>query len=148
MKPGATTRPSAAMVRDAGSSASTIRPSRTPRSPVRGGEPVPSTIVPPVIKRSSTPRSVRRNWVLHFSVRTGSIEHVFGVDCIREGVAQVASEDRSAWPSGARTARLIELRELEDLLHAQVLRAVADSDAVDAWHDDCLGSVSWLASKT
>jgi len=73
---------------------------------------------------------------------------VFGVDCIREGVAQVSSEDRSAWPSGARTARLIELRELEDLLHAQVLRAVADSDAVDAWHDDCLGSVSWLASKT
>ncbi len=29
-----------------------------------------------------------------------------------------------------------------------MLRAVADSDAVDAWQDDCLSSVSWLASKT
>ncbi len=29
-----------------------------------------------------------------------------------------------------------------------MLRAVADCDAVDAWQDDCLGSVSWLASKT
>ena len=29
-----------------------------------------------------------------------------------------------------------------------MLRAVADCDAADAWQLDCLGAVSWLASKT
>jgi len=71
---------------------------------------------------------------------------VFGVDRIREGLAQVASEDRSAWSSGARTARLVELREVQERLDAEVLRAVGDCDAVDAWNTECLGAVSWLAT--
>jgi hypothetical protein len=47
-----------------------------------------------------------------------------------------------------RADRLVELRQVQERIDAQVLRAVADCDAVDAWQVDCLGSVSWLASKT
>ncbi|HEY3671850.1 MAG TPA: DUF222 domain-containing protein [Acidimicrobiia bacterium] len=63
-------------------------------------------------------------------------------------VAELAAEDRSTWSGGARLARLVELRQLQERIDAQVLRAVADCDVVDAWHDDCLGAVSWMASKT
>ena len=41
-----------------------------------------------------------------------------------------------------------ELRSVQERLDAEVLRAVADCDAVDAWNADCLDAVSWLASKT
>src|SRR4051794_35740912 len=54
--PGATTRPPASMVSAASSLISptaTIRPSRTPTSARRPGEPVPSTTVPPLITQSS-----------------------------------------------------------------------------------------------
>ena len=44
--------------------------------------------------------------------------------------------------------RLAELRSVQERLDAEVLRAVADCDAVDAWNADCLNAVSWLASKT
>jgi hypothetical protein len=50
------------------------------------------------------------------------------------------------WSSAARTARLIELGSYQERLEAEVLRAVGDCDAVDAWADACLGPVSWLAS--
>ena len=60
----------------------------------------------------------------------------------------MATEDRSAWSAGARLARLVELREAQERLEAEVLRAIADCDAVDAWDTDCLGAVSWLASNT
>src|SRR5579883_2837931 len=58
-KPGATTSPPASMVRAAGSSVGPIeamRPSRTPTSARRAGPPVPSTTVPPRMRRSSTDR--------------------------------------------------------------------------------------------
>jgi hypothetical protein len=73
---------------------------------------------------------------------------VFGVDRIREGLAAVADEDRSTWSAAARLARLIELQSLHERLDAEVLRVVADCDAVDAWSADGLGGVSWLAAKT
>jgi hypothetical protein len=67
---------------------------------------------------------------------------------LRSALTALADEDRSSWSAGARAARLIELRAAQERLDAQVLRAVADCDAVDAWQADCLHAVSWLASKT
>jgi hypothetical protein len=43
-----------------------------------------------------------------------SIDQVFGVDRIQEGLAAVAEEDRSTWPGGARLARVIELQEARE----------------------------------
>ncbi len=63
-------------------------------------------------------------------------------------LTELAGEDRSTWSGGPRLARLVELRQLQERLDAQVLRAVADCDAVDAWYDDGLGPVSWVAAKT
>jgi Domain of unknown function (DUF222)/HNH endonuclease len=60
----------------------------------------------------------------------------------------LAAEDRSTWSGGARLARLVELRQIQERLDAEVLRAVGDCDAVDAWSEACLGAVSWLASHT
>jgi hypothetical protein len=73
---------------------------------------------------------------------------VFGIAQLGEGLAAVAAEDRSSWSAAARAEQLIALRRLQERLDAEVLRAVADCDAVDAWDLDCLGAVSWLASKT
>ncbi|HLM16428.1 MAG TPA: hypothetical protein VK549_01320, partial [Acidimicrobiia bacterium] len=67
---------------------------------------------------------------------------------IREGLAALAAEDRSTWSATARTERLLDLRGVQERLDAEVLRAIGDCDAVDAWQADCLGAVSWLASKT
>src|SRR6185369_10555677 len=55
MNPGATIAPSASMVRSAEprtSPSAAMRPSRMPRSPRRAGAPVPSTSVPPRMRRS------------------------------------------------------------------------------------------------
>lgn len=68
-----------------------------------------------------------------------SVEHVFDLDAL-------AAEDRSTWSGGARLARLVEVRAAQERLDAQVLRLVADCDAVDAWSEACLGPVSWLAT--
>jgi hypothetical protein len=75
-------------------------------------------------------------------IRAGfrSVERVFDVDAI-------AAEDRSTWSAGARLARLVELCAFQERLDAEVLRAVGDCDAVDAWNADCLGPVSWLATR-
>ena len=85
---------------------------------------------------------------MHFPGHVHTVERVFDGTQLRDGLAEVAREDRSAWSPAARTARLIELREAQERLDAEVLRAVADCDAVDAWDLDCLGAVSWLAAKT
>ncbi len=85
---------------------------------------------------------------MHIRIGFRSVERVFGVERIREGLAAVAAEDRSAWSSSARAAQLIELRSLQERLDAEVLRAVGDWDAIDAWQLSGLGAVSWLASKT
>jgi hypothetical protein len=70
---------------------------------------------------------------------------MFGVDQLREGLAALAAEDRSTWSPGARLARLVEVRAAQERLDAEVLRLIADCDAVDAWSEECLGAVSWLA---
>jgi hypothetical protein len=67
---------------------------------------------------------------------------------MREGLAAVAGEDRSSWPAAACAARLLELRSLQERIGAEVLRAVADCDAVDTWSAECLGATSWLAART
>jgi hypothetical protein len=69
-----------------------------------------------------------------------SVERVFDVDAI-------AAEDRATWSAGARLARLVELRTLQERVDAEVLRAIGDCDAVDAWSTECLGAVSWLATR-
>ncbi len=61
-------------------------------------------------------------------------------------VDALSAEDRSTWSGGARLARLVEIRAAQERLDAEVLRAVADCDAVDAWNEACLGAVSWLAT--
>jgi hypothetical protein len=63
-------------------------------------------------------------------------------------VDELAEEDRSTWSGGARLARLVEVRRVQARLDAEVLRLIGDCDAVDAWNAECLGAVSWLASKT
>ena len=85
---------------------------------------------------------------MQFGCDIRSVERVFDAPALRDGLEALASEDRSTWTSGARAARLVELRTLQERLDAQVLRAVADCDAVDAWYDDGLGPVSWVALKT
>jgi hypothetical protein len=47
-----------------------------------------------------------------------------------------------------RADRLVELRALQERLNAEIVRAVAECDAVDAWAESALGGVSWLASRT
>jgi hypothetical protein len=76
---------------------------------------------------------------LQFGSEVRSVERVFDVDAL-------AGEDRSTWSSGARLARLVEVRAAQERLDAEVLRLVGDCDAVEAWNADCLGAVSWLAT--
>jgi len=70
------------------------------------------------------------------------------LDLVREGLDRLAVEDRSSWSAATRTDRLIELRVVQERIDREVLRAVADCDAVDAWQEAALGGVSWLATKT
>jgi len=70
------------------------------------------------------------------------------LDLVREGLDRLAAEDRSSWSAATRTDRLIELRVVQERIDREVLRAVADCDAVDAWQEAALGGVSWLATKT
>jgi hypothetical protein len=76
---------------------------------------------------------------LQFGGDVHSVERVFDVDAL-------AAEDRSTWSGAARLARLVEVRAVQERLDAEVLRLVADCDAVDAWSEACLGAVSWLAT--
>jgi Domain of unknown function (DUF222)/HNH endonuclease len=77
---------------------------------------------------------------LQSAARDACIERVFDLIAI-------AGEDRSGWSASARLARLVELRAAQDRLDAEVLRAIGDCDAVDAWSSECLGAVSWLAHR-
>jgi hypothetical protein len=77
---------------------------------------------------------------LQWACVAGCIEHVFDVDAL-------AGEDRSTWSGGARLARLVEVRAVQERLDAEVLRLVGDCDAVNAWDEACLGAVSWLATN-
>jgi len=70
------------------------------------------------------------------------------LDLIRRGLVALREERRGEWSPGVRADRLVELRALQDRLDAEVVRAVADCDAVDAWSEAALGGVSWLASNT
>ena len=70
------------------------------------------------------------------------------LDPVRDGLGALAAEDRSSWSAATRTDRLIELRVVQERIDREVLRAVADCDAVDAWQEAALGGVSWLAAKT
>jgi hypothetical protein len=82
---------------------------------------------------------------------SSTIEHVFApdpVELIRNGLAGLATEDRSAWSGPARTERLLELRELQERLDAEMIRCVAGWDAAAAWAEDsAMGPKSWLASS-
>ena len=48
------------------------------------------------------------------------------MDLIREGLARLREEDRSSWSGPAQTARLLELRELQERVDAEVVRASGD----------------------
>ena len=51
-------------------------------------------------------------------------DHSDPMDLIREGLARVREEDRSSWSGPAQTARLLELRELQERVDAEMVRAV------------------------
>ena len=75
-------------------------------------------------------------------------DHSDPMDLIREGLARVREEDRSSWSGPAQTARLLELRELQERVDAEVVRAVGAWDAAGAGAEEsALGPVSWLAWK-
>ena len=80
-----------------------------------------------------------------------TIEHVFASDpaeLVRNGIATLAREDRRSWPAAAHTERLLELRELQERLDAEMVRCVAGWDAAAAWAEGtALGPKSWLASR-
>jgi hypothetical protein len=66
---------------------------------------------------------------------------------VRDGLAGFAAEDRRCWSGAARSARLLELRELQQRLDAEMIRCVAGWDGAAAWAEDsALGPRSWLAS--
>ncbi len=69
-------------------------------------------------------------------------------ELVRGGLAALAHEDRRSWSAAARTERLLELRELQERLDAEIIRCVADWDAAAAWSEgSALGPISWLASR-
>src|SRR4051794_30143719 len=55
------------------------------------------------------------------------------VELVRERLARLATEDRRAWTGPAQTQRLLELRQLQESLDAEVVRCVGDWDAAAAW---------------
>ena len=85
----------------------------------------------------------------------GSVERVFvcdsvsdPLDLVREGLAALAAEDRSGWSAAAQTARLLELRAMQERLDAEMARAVGTWDGAAAWAEEsALGPVSFLAWK-
>jgi Domain of unknown function (DUF222)/HNH endonuclease len=69
-------------------------------------------------------------------------------ELVRNGLATLASEDRRSWSAAAHSERLLELRELQERLDAEMVRCVADWDAAAAWAEGtALGPKSWLASR-
>ncbi len=75
-------------------------------------------------------------------------DHSDPLDLIREGLARLAAEDRSAWAPAARSDRLLELQRLAERVDAEAIRCAAAWDAVAAWAEDSvLGPRSWLASR-
>jgi hypothetical protein len=70
------------------------------------------------------------------------------LDQLRDGLAALGAERREGWAARVRADRLMELRALQDRLDAEVVRLVAECDAVGAWAEDALGGVAWLASRT
>jgi|tagenome__1003787_1003787.scaffolds.fasta_scaffold20808695_2 hypothetical protein len=70
------------------------------------------------------------------------------VESVRSGLAGLAAEDRRPWTRPAQTQRLLELRQLQERLDAEVMRCVGDWDAAAAWAESPgLGPKSWLASN-
>ncbi len=68
------------------------------------------------------------------------------VSRLAEAVERVAHEDRTGWSPPARAAHLQELLAARERLEAEVVRAVGESQAAEAWiDDDLLSPVSWLA---
>ena len=62
---------------------------------------------------------------------------------------ELAAEDRSGWSGAARSARMVELAELEEWLHAERMRCAADWDGALAWSEDgACSPVAWLVHRT
>ncbi len=60
-------------------------------------------------------------------------------------LAEVAAEDRTGWSAAARSARVLELLEVQEQVRAEVIRCVGEWDADLAWAADGARSpASWL----
>jgi len=53
----------------------------------------------------------------------GSLHELQRLDLVREGLARLATEDRSSWSAAARTDRVLELRYTQERLDAEGIRA-------------------------
>ncbi len=71
------------------------------------------------------------------------------IEQIRLAVKELDAEDRRAWPGAARSDQLVELLEVAERLHAQIVRAAGDWDARADWAlDGALSPRSWLTHRT
>ena len=64
------------------------------------------------------------------------------------GLDGLRSEDRTGWSSGARSARVVEIGQLVEVLRAELVRAVSVWDgAGDYAADGSLNAASWLTHR-
>jgi hypothetical protein len=67
---------------------------------------------------------------------------------LRVGVKDLAAERRDGWSAPALNDRLGELVEVREALHLEVIRAVAEWDALAAWGDDgAVTAPTWLTHR-
>ncbi len=70
------------------------------------------------------------------------------IEQIRLAVRELDAEDRRAWSGAARSDQLVELLEVAERLHAQIVRAAGDWDARADWAlDGALSPRSWLTHR-
>ncbi len=63
-------------------------------------------------------------------------------------VKELAAEDRAGWPGAARTDRLTGLLGVRERFEVQMVRAVAEWDAAQAWAlDGAVTPVSWVMAR-
>ena len=81
------------------------------------------------------------------------IEHMFvsetdHVGELRKGLEALAGEDRSGWAAAALSELVVELAEVVERAEAELVRAVGEWDAVQAWAlDGAVAAPSWLAAR-
>ena len=67
---------------------------------------------------------------------------------LAESLRELVAEDRTCWSGTARSALVLKLLEVEEAVHAAVLRCAGEWDATAAWAEDgALTAASWLTHR-